>query len=238
MIWGLSHHLGLKVPVKDLIKEWNDIRTCWESLKVTIGKEQTFENLVKRVEKLGSLNSLKKETPLDTDEKAITFLKYFYKLGNYYRSQRKHVPEFLREAIYCNQKGIFKKPMELMINKNVPNNLKKISDDLFEPLCEKLLNTEFSKDDDLEQHFQALGLETIDEKRAIGLLYDSVHRNWKQRSGLMGKDAYKYKLGIMEFEKWLLQNKDIEPCVNASAYLNVAGSFIFKSIEPQCIKER
>lgn len=207
-IWYLSRLLGLKVPARELIKEWNLIRECWKSLGIAAGNEQTFESLVKQTHELRSLVNLKKK--IGSDRNVLAFLKYLYKLGDYYRCKKAQVPEFLKMAVYCNQNGDFKRPEELNIDENVPDALKKISADLFEPLRGRLLNTEFSEKDTLRQHFQTLGLNIIGENKAIGLLYDSIHRNWKQRS-IGETNANKYKRGVMEFEKWLLQKKNIEP---------------------------
>lgn len=208
-IWGLSHYLGLRVPVKGLLKEWNDIRTCWKSLGVTAGKEQTFEDLVEQVHKLKGLTNLKKGTPLNTDENAVEFLKYLYKLGDYYRSKRKQVPVFLRKQIYCNQKGDFKGPHELVIDQDISNDLKEISEDLLESLKEKLLDTKFSKEGKLNQHFQALGMRSMNEGGALDLLYRSICTNWKKRGVTTGM-AFQYKKAVLEFEKWLLRQKNFE----------------------------
>jgi len=209
-IWWLTRHLGLKVPTQVLIKEWYDIRECWKSLGVNVGNEQTFENLVDRVKNFENLANLKMETPLKVNNKALEFLKYLYKLGEYYRSKRRQTPEFLKKAIYCNQNGNFKMPNELFIDNGVPDSLKKISKDLFEPLSERLLHKEFSNEDVLKQHFQSLGMEVMNEKGALNLLYNTIHRKWKQALKSREIDTERYKRGVMEFEKWLLQNKDVE----------------------------
>ena len=206
-IWYLSLLLGQKVPAKKLIKEWNLIRDGWKTLDVTAGNEQTFESLVVQTDELESLANLEEKVGLA--KKASAFLKGLYQLGDYYRRKRVQIPEFLDMAIYCNQDGDFKSPEELSIDQNVPDALKKISDEILEPLSECLLDTRFSRDEKLRQHFQTLGLNTINEKKAIGLLYDSIHRNWKQRAAEMNAD--KYKRGVMEFGKWILQKKNMEP---------------------------
>jgi len=205
-IWWLSRYLGLKVPAGSLIDEWNAIRECWKSLGISVGNEQTFENLVGQTQDLENFANLKQKT--GSEKKALDFLKYLYKLGNHYRCERAQVPAFLSKAIYCNQNGDFEIPENLDIDHNVPESLKKISDDLFEPLRKRLLNTEFSKEEELKKHFQALGLNIIDETKAIGLLYDSIHRNWKQRSSSTATSQNRYKKGIVEFEKWLLQKEE------------------------------
>jgi hypothetical protein len=217
-IWNLSRLFGLKVPAKNLIMEWSDIRNCWGSLGITVGNEQTFEKIVKQTEELQSFDSLKKK--ITKDERALAFLEYLYKLCDFYRTEREQVPEFLKMAIYCNQKGIFKEPDKLNIDQNVPDQLKDISEKLFESLRQSLLNKRFSKDSKLKQHFQALGLNLIDENSAICLLYDSIHRNWKLKIKSMETDADEYKRGVMDFEKWLLQNRNVVPLLEKKCPLS------------------
>jgi hypothetical protein len=204
-IWWLSRCLGLKVPSSSLIDEWNEIRECWKSLGISAGNEQTFEKLVRQTQSLKNLDILKQKT--GSDKKTLDFLKNLYRLGNYYRCQRAQIPTFLMMAIYCNQDGDFESPEDLYIDHKVPENLKKIAEDLSEPLSKRLLNTEFSEEAELKNHFQALGLNTIDESKSIIFLYDSIHRNWKQKGGFPDVTQSKYKKAVMEFEKWLLQEE-------------------------------
>lgn len=209
-IWWLSYHLGLRVPTPSLVKEWNDIRAGWKDLSITVGNDQTFENIVKEIETLKSLATLKRSSSVETDRNALDLLKYLYKLGQYYNSERRQIPEFLGRAIYCDQNGDFKRRRELSIDKNIPDDLKKISDNLFEPLCKRLLYEEFSKGEGLKQYFQDLGMTIMDEGGAINELYSKIHRNWKQRIKSFEIDRKRYKQGVMEFEKWLLEKENFE----------------------------
>ena len=214
-IWWLSYHLGLRVPAQRLVDEWNDIRVGWGSLGITIGNDQTFESLVKEIEKLQNLVNLRKKASIATDKKALTFLKYLYKLSEYYCSEGEHTPGFLiGSAIYCNQKGEFKKPRELDIDQNIPEDLKRISDGLLESFRDRLLNTEFSKDEQLLQYFRTLRMDIINEKKAIDLLYDSILKNWKRMSKSIEIDTNKYKQAVVDFEKWLLKRGDFKTLLN------------------------
>lgn len=206
-IWWLSSCLGLKVPSNRLIHEWNEIRECWKSLGISAGNEQTFEKLVRQTESLQNLANLKQKT--GSDKNALDFLKNLYKLGDYYRSQRAQIPTFLTTGIYCNQDGDFENSEDLSIDFDVPENLKKIAEDLFEPLSKRLLHKEFSGEGELRNHFQALGLGIIDESKSIIILYDSIHRNWKLKGGFPDVKQSKYKRAVMEFEKWLLQEEKV-----------------------------
>lgn len=202
------------IPADEVISKWEEIRSSWKSLGYEIGKEIKLEDLVKEVEDCSSLTTLGKKICDRTRHSALYFLDQFYELCKYYVERKGEVPTFLMDkAVYCNQDGNFKKPKELYIDDNIPNEIKEISKLTF-PLQELLLEEELSKKH--RNYFEKLNINKMSQEKSVEELYFKIVGRWELEKN--NPKFPNFKEGVCKFEKWLLLKERAENLKRGGKY--------------------